>query len=82
MLWTIVAVLLILWLLGSACTWQGDLTHLLLVVALVVSIINFELAAGAQPEDRAKEPGMLMVGTTATQDHVGLTEFHAYLLNG
>jgi hypothetical protein len=40
MLWTIVAVLFILWLLGFSFSVGGSLIHLLLVVALVVMIIN------------------------------------------
>jgi hypothetical protein len=40
MLWTIVAVLLILWLLGFAFSIGGSLIHLLLVVALVIFVIN------------------------------------------
>ena len=40
MLWTIVAVLLILWLLGFSLNVGGGLVHLLLVVALVVFILN------------------------------------------
>lgn len=40
MLWTIVAVLLILWLLGFSLSLGGSLIHLLLVVALVVIVIN------------------------------------------
>ena len=40
MLWTIVAVLLILWLLGFSLSIGGSLIHLLLVVALVVIVIN------------------------------------------
>jgi hypothetical protein len=40
MLWTIVAVLLILWLLGFSLQVAGGLIHLLLVVALVVIVIN------------------------------------------
>ena len=40
MLWTIVAVLLILWLLGFTLHVAGSLIHLLLVVALVVIVIN------------------------------------------
>jgi len=41
MLWTLVAVLLILWLLGFSMSIGGSLIHLLLVVALVVFVINF-----------------------------------------
>ncbi|MGA2745523.1 MAG: lmo0937 family membrane protein [Candidatus Sulfotelmatobacter sp.] len=40
MLWTIVAVLLILWILGFSLHVGGGLIHLLLVVALVVVVIN------------------------------------------
>jgi hypothetical protein len=40
MLWTIVAILLILWLLGFSLSIGGGLIHLLLVVAVVVFIIN------------------------------------------
>jgi hypothetical protein len=40
MLWTIVAVFLILWLLGFSLSIGGSLIHLLLVCALVVVVIN------------------------------------------
>jgi len=40
MLWTIVAILLILWLLGFSFHVAGGLVHLLLVIALVVVVIN------------------------------------------
>ncbi len=40
MLWTIVVVLLILWLLGFSLHVAGGLIHLLLVVALIVVVIN------------------------------------------
>jgi len=40
MLWTIVAVLLILWLLGFSLSLGGGLIHILLVVAVVVVVIN------------------------------------------
>ena len=40
MLWTIVVVLLILWLLGFSLSIGGSLIHLLLVVALAVIVIN------------------------------------------
>ncbi len=40
MLWTIVAVLLILWLLGLSLHVAGGLIHLLLVVALIVVVFN------------------------------------------
>ena len=40
MLWTILVVLLVLWLLGFALHVGGGLIHLLLVVALVVLVIN------------------------------------------
>jgi len=40
MLWTIVALFLILWLLGFSFSIGGNLIHLLLVVALVVFVVN------------------------------------------
>ena len=40
MLWTIIVVLLILWLLGFSLSIGGSLIHLLLVVAVVVFVIN------------------------------------------
>jgi Family of unknown function (DUF5670) len=40
MLWTIFAILIILWLLGWGFHVAGGLIHLLLVVALVVAVIN------------------------------------------
>ena len=40
MLWTIVVILLILWLLGLVTSIGGSLIHLLLVVALVVGLIQ------------------------------------------
>jgi hypothetical protein len=44
MLWTVLVVLMILWLLGFSMHMGGGLIHLLLVVALIVLIIN--LATG------------------------------------
>ncbi len=40
MLWTIVVILLVLWLLGFSLHIAGGLIHLLLVVALVVGLIQ------------------------------------------
>lgn len=40
MLWTIVIILLILWLLGVGFHIAGGLIHILLVVALVVGLIR------------------------------------------
>lgn len=40
MLWTIVVVLLILWLLGFSLSVGGGLIHLLLVLAVVCVVIN------------------------------------------
>jgi Family of unknown function (DUF5670) len=44
MLWTLLAIILILWLLGFTIANIGSLIHLLLVVALVVLI--FQLLTG------------------------------------
>jgi hypothetical protein len=41
MLWTIVVILLILWLAGFAFHVAGGLIHVLLVVALAVVLFNF-----------------------------------------
>jgi hypothetical protein len=40
MLWTIIVILVVLWLLGFTLHVGGALIHLLLVVALVVLVIN------------------------------------------
>jgi hypothetical protein len=47
MLWTIVAILLILWLLGFSMHVAGGLVHILLVIAVVVIVIN--LLQGRRP---------------------------------
>jgi hypothetical protein len=44
MLWTLIAILLILWLLGLLTSIGGGLIHLLLVVAVIVLI--FQLLSG------------------------------------
>lgn len=41
MLWTILGVILILWLLGLLTSIGGGLIHLLLVIALIVLVIQF-----------------------------------------
>ncbi len=40
MLWTLITVLIILWLLGWGFHVAGNLIHVLLVVALVIAIVN------------------------------------------
>lgn len=40
MLWTIIFVLLVLWLLGFALDVAGGLIHVLLVVALVIIVVR------------------------------------------
>jgi Family of unknown function (DUF5670) len=40
MLWTIMGVLVLLWLLGFATHVGGSLIHLILVVALVMFVVN------------------------------------------
>ena len=40
MLWTIVVILLVLWLLGFAVYPVGSLIHLLLVIAVIVIIVR------------------------------------------
>ena len=40
MLWTIIGILLVLWLLGFIFEVAGGLVHILLVIALIVFIFN------------------------------------------
>lgn len=40
MLWTVVVILIVLWLLGFAVHIGGGLIHLLLIVALVIGLIQ------------------------------------------
>ena len=40
MLWTIVVILVILWLLGFLSNVGGGLVHILLVLALIVIVVN------------------------------------------
>jgi hypothetical protein len=47
MLWTVVAILLLMWLLGFSFHVAGGLVHLLLVIAVVVIVIN--LLTGRRP---------------------------------
>ena len=46
MLWTLVVVLLLLWVLGYATAAVGSVIHLLLVLALAVAIYNFVVSRG------------------------------------
>jgi hypothetical protein len=48
LLWTIVIVLVVLWLLGFALHVGGSLIHLLLVIALIVLIYNMLTGRGAK----------------------------------
>ena len=41
MLWTLAAILVVLWLLGFTMNVGGGLIHALLVIALVVVVFNF-----------------------------------------
>ncbi len=42
MLWTIAAVLLVLWVLGLMSSYtMGGLLHILLVIALIIVVVNF-----------------------------------------
>lgn len=40
MLWTIFAILLVLWILGWSFHVAGTLIHLLLVIAIVIAVLN------------------------------------------
>ncbi|MDP2299377.1 MAG: lmo0937 family membrane protein [Coriobacteriia bacterium] len=41
MLWTIIVILVVLWLLGFSFNIGGGLVHILLVIALIVLVYNF-----------------------------------------
>ena len=41
MLWTIIVILLVLWLLGLLVHIGGNLIHILLVIAVIILILNF-----------------------------------------
>jgi Family of unknown function (DUF5670) len=42
MLWTIAAVLLVLWVLGLMSSYtMGGLLHILLIIALIIVVVNF-----------------------------------------
>ncbi|WP_142303643.1 lmo0937 family membrane protein [Evansella halocellulosilytica] len=41
MLWTIIVILLVLWMLGFLFEIAGGIIHLLLVIALIVLVFNF-----------------------------------------
>ena len=48
MLWTIVLILLVLWLLGLVSSYTlGGFIHLLLVVAIIIAVVN--LVQGRRP---------------------------------
>ena len=48
MLWTIIVVLVVLWLLGFTIHIGGALIHALLVIALILLIFNFVTGRGAR----------------------------------
>jgi hypothetical protein len=60
MLWTIVLILLVLWLLGLVSSYTlGGLIHVLLVIAIVIVIVNLgrgRRPLSALPENRGRSP--------------------------
>jgi len=48
MLWTLIGILIILWILGFSFEIAGNLVHILLVIALIVLIIRL-LTGGRAP---------------------------------
>jgi hypothetical protein len=48
MLWTIIVVLVILWLLGFAIHIGGAFIHLLLVIAIILVVFNLVTGRGAR----------------------------------
>ena len=72
MLWTILVVLLVLWLFGFLGGFvTTNLIHLLLVVALVVLVINV-LSRGALHKQVAKSPNREGVRERGVSDQEGL----------
>ncbi|MFY9665791.1 MAG: lmo0937 family membrane protein [Candidatus Cybelea sp.] len=47
-LWTIISVLVILWLLGFVLHFGGSLIHVILLVAVVLVVINLMMGRGAR----------------------------------
>lgn len=48
MLWTLIGILILMWILGFSFDIAGDLVHILLVIALVVLIIRL-ITGGRAP---------------------------------
>ncbi len=48
LLWTIIAVLVVLWLLGFVLHFGGSLIHLVLVVAVILLVVNILTGRGAR----------------------------------
>ena len=48
LLWTIIVVLFVLWILGSALHFGGGLIHILLVIAIILIIVNLLSGRGAR----------------------------------
>ena len=48
LLWTVIVVLVVLWVLGLAVHIGGGLIHLLLVIALVLLVFNLMTGRGAR----------------------------------
>ena len=48
LLWSIIAVLFVLWLIGFVMHFGGGLIHLLLVIAVVLFVVNLLTGRGAR----------------------------------
>lgn len=48
LIWTIIVVLVVLWLLGFVIHFGGNLIHLLIVVALILLVYNLITGRGAR----------------------------------
>ena len=62
MLWTIILILVVLWVLGLATSAVGNLVHILLVIAVVVLILQLVRGRGVQrygSEQGAAVPPMM-----------------------
>jgi hypothetical protein len=47
MLWTIVGILVVLWILGLILEFAGGIIHVLLVIAVIIVIVNLVRGRGA-----------------------------------
>ncbi len=77
MLWTIFVILLVLWLLGIVSSYTlGGFIHILLVIALVVLILQFDFRPQTgcltQPRRLSRRAGHSACSELVDQDRIGI----------